>query len=400
MRHPNRQAETNRNQRLERLGFENTELNYLKIEGIQVDPLIGPTVHAPAADSDKGGGGSTAKEPTTSNNLSFPAIALDGFAIAPITETQFTVPYTGDYPGLTADEITYLEKNGLWYAQKTTGNTWQADTQIAPSMEPTYIDWGDNIESVKPKLRRPFRLEVTLYGKVGEPTDSTDGMTAYTMAALEYPSSSNELQGTNKATYESDWATVVSAKPKLVVQYAGKTAPTSLTWDSESNQWAGIGDPLTGFGFAPELNVGGKYIFGASQGGWKPDKTGFYRITFYIPDSSSINFTRETAVGNYEDFSSSTPDAVAEADESGVATPVIDPSNNLSYVDVEVVAGGGGKGGGKGGRPSSNFAELIELGASERSHNNAELAEALHQSPFAVAPQYENPFSSATRSDF
>ena len=39
--------------------------------------------------------------------------------------------------------------------------------------------------------------------------------------------------------------------------------------------------------FAPELNVGGKYIFGASEGGWKPASLGWFRITFYLSKGSN-----------------------------------------------------------------------------------------------------------------
>ncbi len=100
------------------------------------------------------------------------------------------------------------------------------------------------------------------------------------MAELEYPSSANELQGTNTTTYPSPFATVISAKPKLVVQYLGPTLPTRVSWDG--TKWTGY--TVIPVSFAPELNVGGKYIYGASEGGWKPDKVGYYRVTFYIPN--------------------------------------------------------------------------------------------------------------------
>jgi len=58
-------------------------------------------------------------EDTQGNNLSFPALAVDGYTINPITATLFTVEYEGDYPGLTAEEITKLESSGPWYPQKT-----------------------------------------------------------------------------------------------------------------------------------------------------------------------------------------------------------------------------------------------------------------------------------------
>lgn len=274
----------------------------------------------------------TPGEETAGNNMSFPVIAVDGFGITDLAEPSFTVAYTGDYPGLTAEQIASLEANGPWYPQKTEGNTWQADYATQDTESVTFINWGDNIESVYPKVRRPFRLEVTLFKTLDTP------MTAYTMAELEYPSSSNELQGTNTKTDESNYATVISQKPVFVVQYLGAAMPeTELTWNGTKWVAGDVSFEVVPVTFAPELNVGGKYIFGASEGGWKPDKLGFYRLTFYIPTDSGIDLSLAT-IDNFP------PSVTAEADEGGVATPVVDAANNLTYVDVEVIGGGGGGG--------------------------------------------------------
>ncbi|MCL4560126.1 MAG: hypothetical protein M1281_05885 [Chloroflexi bacterium] len=281
----------------------------------------------PAAVFAKGGppGGG---EPTAVNNLSFPAIAVDGFVITPLPAPSFTVPYAGDYPGLTAEEIALLVTNGPWYAQKTTGNTWQAQFTTMVGEDVTYIDWGDNIESVYPKIRAPFRLEVTLYKQLATP------MTSYTMAVLEYPSSSTELQGTNTTTYNNPYATVISAKPKLVIQFLGSSIPT-LTWDSSAYLWKTetVTPTVIPVSFAPELNVGGKYIFGASVGGWKPTQVGYYRITFYIPTGSGVNLAL-AQIGNYAT-------GFSGASEGTAATPVVNAANNLTYVDVLVKTSGG-----------------------------------------------------------
>ena len=279
----------------------------------------------------KGGGGGGG-EVAVGNNLSFPAIAVDGFAIAPLTSPSFTVPYNGSFPGLTEAEIAILATSGPWYPQQTAGNQWQAGFAIQAAENVTYIDWGDNIESINPKIRRPFRLEITLYKQLDIP------MTAYKMAVLEYPSSLDELQGTNTETYASNFATVVSAAPKLILQYLGTANTAPLTWDGA--KWVsadGIPTIIAGFGFAPELNVGGKYVFGASTGGWKPDKVGYYRITFFIPAGSGVNLAL-AQVGNFADFSAN---IAPTADEGGVTTPIVTPEFNLTYVDVQVVGGGG-----------------------------------------------------------
>jgi hypothetical protein len=290
--------------------------------------------------------GKPTSEPTeeAGNNLSFPVIAVDGFAITPFVTPSFTVAYTGLYPGLTAEEIAALVGAGPWYAQKTEGNEWQADfDDQSTAVDVTYIDWGDNIESVYPKVRTPFRLEVTLYKDLGEGNE----MTAYTMAVLEYPSSSTELQGTNNITYDNQYATVISTQPKLVIQYLeGVPADAELTWDT-SGYWVYEivdegEDPVTitpniiPVSFAPELNVGGKYIFGASEGGWKPTLTGYYRITFYVPSGSGVSLA-SAEIRNYADLFTGT------ASEGTAATPVVVPTDNLTYVDVQVMGKGSRK---------------------------------------------------------
>ena len=287
-----------------------------------------------------GGGSGGGGEESATNNLSFPAFAMDAFAITPMPNPTFTVPYTGPYTGLSAEELAALE-GYTWYAQKVTGNKWQAAfSQMNAPSEVTFIDWGDVLESVNPKINRPTRIEVTLYKDI-----SAAPMAGYTMALLANPSSKNEVQGTNAEIYQGIWATLVSAKPKLVVQLLGN--PNIVpTWDG--TQWIGegVGTPATGFGFAPELNVGGKYIFGASTGGWKPTVLGVYRITFYIPENgSNIDIADATIIANYPG-NEPLPVITPLEGETGAAIPVVRGDLNLTYVDVTVVAGGGGGGGG------------------------------------------------------
>lgn len=290
-----------------------------------------------------GGGGHTE---VAGNNLSFPVLTADGYQVSDVPEV-FTVAYSGEYPGLSAEQLTYVLNNGPWYPQKTEGNTWNAE--FAPYSGLVFgVDWGDNIESVNPMLRRPFRIEVRLFCQVGVEGDEGDGMLGYEMAELEYPSSSNELQGTNQLTYQSDWATVVSTAPKFLIQFFGDEVPSGLDWTGTEWKTATQEFPEVPMSFGPELNVGGKYIWGGSQGGWKPTQTGFYRLTFYM-NASEIdlsaavpgNFVVNTFVPTVQGASTEGEDG-----EGGVAFPVVDIEHNLTYVDVEVVPGGGGGGGG------------------------------------------------------
>ncbi len=309
----------------------------------------------------KGGGGEV--ETTAGNNLSFPTIAGDGFAIVPISQTLFTKQYSGLYVGLTAEEIASLQ-GYEWYAQKTDGNIWQAGYFLNPSgtrINIFGVDWGDNVESVNPLLGQPFRLEVTLY------TKPTTLMIGYNMRALANPSSPDEIQGTNKVTYESLFATVASPRPTMVIQHIlDASATSSLVWNGTAWTKDGLVIPTTTISFGPELNVAGKYVYGASSGGWRPVEDGLYRLTFYAP-ASDISF-RDAVVGNLADWSTTTE--VATETETGVAKPVIDVADNLTYIDTTVVSGrtgqkpastsgsgssSGNTGGGSGGQTSSTL---------------------------------------------
>lgn len=281
---------------------------------------------ASVAKGPKGGGGG---ETTATNNLSWPVIAVDGFGITALTgDPTFTVPYAGEYDGLTAEEIAYLQANGPWYPQQTEGNEWQADfTSAEGTVDVTYIDWSDNMEAVSPKVRTPFRLELVLFKSV------ETAMSAYTMKLLENPSSKDELQGTNNTRYDQYYPTVISGQPQLIVQYLGVSVPETLTWGG--TQWTEAGAPVDAGGFAPELNVGGRYIFGASTGGWKPAVVGFYRITFYVPDGSNVNLATAAIANEATGWTYDTSEGVAAAE--------LDTVNNLTYIDVKVVAGGSRK---------------------------------------------------------
>jgi len=322
--------------------------------------LFSALVWAAPPEGAGGGGGNRPPggEGVQGNNLSFPALSVDGYPINAITTTQFTVPYTGPYTGLSAEEIAALEASGPWYAQKTEGDTWQADYLTDQTVAVTYVDWGDVIESVNPKVGRPFRVEVQLYKLLNEwsefnpDPDTGNGMTGYVMAMLANPSSPDEVQGNNTLTYEGNLATVVSNEWKLRIQRCGDAIPEApdLYWNVD--RWVSptitcTDDPIS---FAVELNVGGKLIYGASTGGWKVNSAGWYRITFYSPQTTNMSLVGAT-VANYDDFKAA-PEPVLEAEseegDEGAATPVVDDVNNLSYVDVlAVTSGGGGGGGGK-----------------------------------------------------
>lgn len=286
------------------------------------DSSGGSFFKGPGNGGSKGGGNGGGHTETIANNLSFPALCADGSSALQVT-TSFTTEYTGSYDGLTAEEIAEVKANGPWYAQKVEGNSWMAENSTVTSASVTFVDWGDAIEAVDPKLGRPYRLELALYQEV-------QSMSGYTMSLLAFPSSEDETQGTNTSTYLSDYAAITSPKGRIVVQRFDEGAV--LTWNGTS--WDGADEPVTGLTFAPELNVGGKYIFGASKKGWKPASVGNYRITFYMESSTVV--LSDAQVGNY---SFPSPDFPSSAENN---QPYVDAENNLTYVDVEVNTGGGG----------------------------------------------------------
>lgn len=298
----------------------------------------------------KGGGGHTE---VIGNNLSFPVIWGDstgpGLSL-PGTELEadLTVPWTEPTVEQCPDDM-------YPYAQKKLGNVWQAENELA--VGPLYvdeIDWGDSLESVDMKIGRPVRVELSLYK-----TDLATPMTGFDMVMLANPSSKDEEQGvcasdldstdlvvtgdeTTIASYDSYEATVFSPTAGLIIQ---QVAGVNLTWDAAVDKWVAgdedstAGDPIS-LVFSGELNVGGKVIYGLSQGGWKPTATGTYRITFFFPTDE----TQQTWFDSGTVIRASVAEEVSiqeEVEAGGVA--VVDPANNLTYIDITVVGGGGGK---------------------------------------------------------
>ena len=290
-----------------------------------------------------GGGGGGHTEPT-GNNLSFPVIWSEGTTLAlrgVMEQATLTVPYH-DYQIDCGGGVP-----GYPYAQKVEGNAWQAENVTVTGLVEggvivNEIDWGDSFKSVDMKVGRPVRVELSLYKTQLEPP-----MTAFSMVMLANPSSPDEVQGACAAelnngltafVYESTEATVYSPHSKVVIQKV--TGPT-LAWDG--TKWIGDVENPVSVTFAGELNVGGKVIYGLSQGGWKPTATGDYRITFYLPLDKNTKFDVNTIIR----VSTETEAVVTEEGGDVGGEAYVDWVNNLTYIDVTVVGGGGGGGGGR-----------------------------------------------------
>ncbi len=278
------------------------------------------------------GGASSAPIP---NNLSFPGLLADGYTLIETEKDKFRFEIPFIYPegyDYVAEGLTYEEwitaTSSTWYAQKECrdidadgdieANIWQAQfAYVEAPVDVDTIDWGDNMESFSPTQGKPFRVEFGLYKNLVTP------MTGYTMALLDNPSSPDEIQGTNSVPYSGYVATIASDKATLVIQHYTVDAST-LTWNGSS--WVGADTPESVV-FGVELNVAGKLIYGAAQKGWKPAQTGNYRITFYLP-GSEVNLSNAT---------------LGSAPTDQTAFPIIDQTNNITYVDIVSLPRSGGK---------------------------------------------------------
>ncbi|WP_323300277.1 hypothetical protein [Crocosphaera sp. UHCC 0190] len=150
-------------------------------------------------------------------------------------------------------------------------------------------------------------------------------------------------------------ATVYSAGAMLIIQKLdgsrSDVAEGDLLWNG--SQWVDanpsdptdIYDPLTGITFAGELNVGGKVIYGLSEGGWSPTEVGDYRITFYI--APNANATLDGAGIRLAAEEEVTAIASEEGSDIGGGNGFVLGGLNLTYIDISVVDGGGGSGNGR-----------------------------------------------------
>lgn len=286
-------------------------------------------------------------ETETGNNLSMPVIWSDGYAL-PLRGVYGAPVFTGEaWPADCA-----LLGVECWYVQQDALNTWQAQSVIPASrVDVDWIDWGDNLESKPWYVTSIVRVEVGLW------KDLTDPMTAFTMAYL-WGQGPSEMWGTNATTYSSLAALVYSRCARLTIQKLTKDAadPTfSATWNATAGKWEGdVGSPLynsgvwmTGTGrtgaYSAEINVSGKVVYGYN---WNVRKTGSgagtYRLTFSLdrtnpPVSLNTYFTE----GITQIMPSAEEETVVAAEAASGGVAVIDYANNLTYIDVKILASRG-----------------------------------------------------------
>jgi len=310
-----------------------------------------------------GGAAGGGQEETAGNNLSLPVIWGES-AQLPLRGIWNSPVFDGEYT---------LVGNVPYYEQQDPFNSWQAESKSYSQWLPvTWIDWGDNLESQDWKTTSKVRIETVLYKDLGV-ADWTGfiwpKMLGFEMAYL-YGAGTTEIWGTNGLTYLSDQATIYSDHARLTIQKVadvGVLQNGDLTWDTSSNQWVGADVQEPDFnggcwedidgpgGYSAEINVSGKAIYGYN---WDVRTTsngeaGVYRITFSLDPNygsaplrtlidSSAQIKPTTVEGETSILLTKGPGG-GGGKTGGGGTAMIDPANNLTYIEVTIKAGGRGR---------------------------------------------------------
>jgi hypothetical protein len=320
------------------------------------------------------GGGGHSDQGT--NNLSFPVIWSDGVAKAlpgtfglPVFEGEYWYWWpcpedaelgckceAGTEPGVCLDGTSPPEGYETVYPQKTAGNVWQAESAEATDVPfvVDWIDWGDNLESVDWTTRSKIRTEVVLFQDLDPP------LLGFEMRHVS-GWGIDELWGTNTVTYDSAQATVYSACARFTIQGLDGGPPfDDTTWDASAGEWVGndVGDTYFNGGvweggdgpgyYSAELNIKGKIIYGYTWDARADEASeGYYRLTFSFDAGCGGVASLNTIFGDSTQIMvPAEEEAVTESEPGGGGTPVIDTTNNLTYIDIflyKKTGGGGGK---------------------------------------------------------
>jgi len=355
-----------------------------------------------------GGGGET----TATNNLSYPALDLDvttaavpySFTIAanPPPELGKTFSYgcakpetigSTTYPNtscisVSGTTITYLSAAACTAAaapcfnysvekifwQKIAANDWSADSRkllVGESVPvlATNVDWGDNLESRTWPSSSVLRVEVTPYAD----RTTAEGSALYKGLQMwhVYGQGPSEVwgvratEGQSPYVYTSPFAIIrtMNAKLNITKIVLGTAAcPTAgqgnvrpdLLWNG--TEWVDSGGGtgttwlLRNISYTPELNVGGKWVYGYN---WQlrrdgvpasVSKAGWWRLTFYTAPGE-IAYAPTTQI---------VPPTLPNVPEP-VLLPIVAASNL-----VALKGPGGGGGGGGGGETGGVYVPVVD----------------------------------------
>jgi len=295
--------------------------------------------------------------------------------------------------------------------QKVTANDWSADQDgISAPEEVAYVDWGDALEAVSWNERSVIRVETQPYSSQipgFDPTVMTCEQAA--VAAAMDPDLACKVgfqmwhvsgQGITEHwgvradelnvsyNYDSPFQIINTNTARLNLTKmepgsaicsepgeggAGDPPPVIPSENWTGSEWEGT-CTWQDAPYSVELSVGGKYVYGFNWrmknveldsicSGW--DKRGYWRLTFYSPPISAVNFVdagapnvappaspAETRELPRTAFTTDLAIPPEPGEDDRLYAPVIDTTNNLTYIDICIKAkeqGGGGGGGGPGG---------------------------------------------------
>jgi len=273
------------------------------------------------------------------------------------------------------------------FQQQDSNSDWQAesaDWSDAP-VYVTWIDWGDNLESVDWYTRSKVRVEMVLiqnlddsklqYGMRHLEGWGIDELWGLATEVVWDPDGDGDFDdaeyGKVPEVLDGYQATVYSSCARLTIQKLSKPrddTTLSLNWNPNAGEWDGdvtdgddpallnkvVWESGDGHGYySAEINVKGKVIYGYTwdvknlndKTGVPLTATGDYRITFSLdgvncPVALNTFFDAARILVPAEEVT-----AVAEEgeDPGGGAVGVIDVTNNLTYIDVRILEPRSGK---------------------------------------------------------
>ena len=325
---------------------------------------------APVAAAAPGGGH---EEEGFGNNLAMPVLWSETSDAGARPELRGDGSQSAD---LTLDPTAFENVDGSKVFLQRTENTWQsensdaADSGVALTddgkIPVSFVDWGDNIEVRDPMHPHMLRVETRLLQDVSgltdaDPADGADanGMTGYSMLKTNDITGVGEMWGVQSTTaaaedqavaVQTDEAFVYTSQACLTIEKID--AADSVSWNPATRSWTDasaiakcVGEVTEGpGGYGAEVTISGGMTYGYV---WRvPDyPAGLYRLTFSLKEESGADFTDATTLYTSEESEEpgETPDAAlsaedGEEEEGGPIgnVAVIDPANNLSYIDIGI----------------------------------------------------------------
>ncbi|MFH6769078.1 T9SS type A sorting domain-containing protein [Gaetbulibacter aquiaggeris] len=254
------------------------------------------------------------------------------------------------------------------YVQKDSKNVWQAYNAAVPAGETLdidWVDWGDNLESLAWKLNSKVRTEMVLL-------EDIDSVTQFSMRHVD-SWGIDEVHGLQTTLDdepvfgEGTQATVFSPNARFTIQklnYTRESIPRDrLKWvqkigwtEKENEVYDIINEPIfnqaaseAGDGpgyYNAEINVKGKIIYGYTWDvGSLNDGEGYYRLTFSFdeatPGIGTAKFSESTQIIVPIEEETTPEGKTVEDGPGGGGIAIMDPSNNLTYMDVLIGEPGG-----------------------------------------------------------